>query len=187
MAYVDLPLAQFLDRTVRHTQLWTVLEGALRPIALVPVAAMVFLLGCGLWLISGYEPGSWTRFPLALSWATMFAVAAQIILKRIFGRSWPDPTFVRDHLYGFQLLHGRTHWDSFPSGTAMVSMALLSGLWISKPRWRLPGLLASLLLVGGVVIANFHWLSDVIAGIFLGVTVGCSTLWLLHPTDKSRI
>ena len=100
MAYVDLPRAQFLDRTVRHTQLWTVLEGALRPIALVAVAAMFFLLGCGLWLISGCERGSWTRFPLALSWATMFAVAAEIILKRIFGRSWPDPTFVRDQLYG---------------------------------------------------------------------------------------
>ena len=181
MAYVDRPLALFLDRTVRHTQFWIWLVIALRPIALVAVSAMLFLLGGGLWLVSGRQTGSWTPLPLLLSWSVMLAIATEIILKRIFGRSWPDPTFVRDHIYGFHFLHGQTYWDSFPSGTAMACMALVSALWSSKPRWRVPGLLISALLVGGVVIGNFHWLSDVVAGAFLGATVGWSTVQLWRP------
>lgn len=52
----------------------------------------------------------------------MWAVAADIIFKHLFGRGWPDPTYLYDHLYGFHLLRGATHWDSFPSGRAAISV-----------------------------------------------------------------
>ena len=179
MAYVDRPLAEFLERHVRHTQFWLWLEVTLRPLSLVAVAAMLFLLGCGIFLASGGRLGSWTQLPLLCAWAVVLGVATEIIFKRIFGRAWPDPTFVRDHAYGFHFLHGQTHWDSFPSGTAIVSSALLSVLWDSKPHWRLPGALIVLLLLIGVIVGNFHWLSDVIGGVFVGVTVGWSTKRLI--------
>lgn len=183
IGFVDRPLAQFLEEQVRHTQFWVWLAVALRPIALVAVAALFFVLGCGLVRISGRRLRSWTELPLLLSWATIFAVATEIIVKRIFGRSGPDPTFVRDHLYGFHFLHGQTYWDAFPSGTALVSMALVSVLWMAQPRWRLPSLLIALLLLIAVIIGNFHWLSDVVAGAFLGVTVGWSTVRLWRPSE----
>jgi len=142
---------------------------------------LFFLLGCGLCRVSGRPLGSWTALPLLVSWTVILAVATEIILKRIFGRGWPDPTFVRDHAYGFHLLHGQTHWDSFPSGTTIVSTALVSALWTLKPRWRAPGVMICSLLASAVVIGNYHWLSDVVAGAFLGVTVGWSTVRLLQP------
>jgi len=180
VAYVDRQLAQWLDVHVRHTDFWTALNLALYPFLLVVPAALFFLLGCGVSLISGRSLRPWTALPILCSWAAMWAVASEIILKRIFGRGWVDPTFVRDHLYGFHFLHGETHWDAFPSGTATVSFAILSVLWILKPRWRTAGTATVVLLSAAVVIGNYHWLSDVIAGAFLGVTIGWETVALLH-------
>jgi len=185
-AYVDRPLAEWLDTRVRHTELWAALNLALYPFLLVVVVALFFLLGCGIALISGRSLRPWTAVPILCSWSTMWAVASEIILKRIFGRGWADPTFVRDHLYGFHLLHGEFHWDAFPSGTAAVSFAILSVLWIVKPGWRVAGTATVGLLSVAVVIGNYHWLSDVIGGGFLGVTIGWGTVALLHPVVQRQ-
>jgi len=183
IAYVDRPLAEWLDAHVRHTEFWEALNLALYPFLLVVVAALFFLLGCGISLIAGRPLRPWTAIPILCSWSAMWAIASEIILKRIFGRGWVDPTFVRDHQYGFHFLHGETHWDAFPSGTAAVSFAILSVLWILKPRWRAAGTVTVILLSIAVVIGNYHWLSDVIAGGFLGVTIG----WGIAASDRSGL
>ena len=186
IGFVDRPLAEWLDAHVRHTEFWAALHLALYPFLLVVLAALFFLIGCGVSMISGRSLRPWTAIPILCSWATMWAVASEIILKRIFGRGWTDPTFVREHLYGFHFLHGETHWDAFPSGTATVSFAILSVLWILRPRWRVAGTATVVLLSVAVVIGNYHWLSDVIAGGFLGVTIGRGTVALLHPVIRDR-
>jgi membrane-associated phospholipid phosphatase len=181
LAYVDRPLAEWLEAHVRHTEFRAALNIALYPFLLAVVAALFFLLGCGVSLISGHSLRPWATLPILCSWSTMWAVASEIILKRIFGRGRVDPTFVRDHLYGFHFLHGETYWDAFPSGTATISFAILAALWILKPGWRAAGTAIVVLLSAAVVIGNYHWLSDVIAGGFLGVTIGWGTVVLLHP------
>ena len=181
VAYVDRPVADLLEAHFRHHHLWVWLDRALRPLALVVVAALFFLLGCGIWVVPGRPLRRWTETPLLCSWSAIWAVAAEVIFKRIFGRAWPDPTYVHNHLYGFHLLHGSTHWDSFPSGTAAVSFAIATVLWIVSPRWRILGLLFAAVLSVSVVVGNYHWVSDVIAGAFLGVTIGWSTVRLLCP------
>jgi len=186
IGFVDRPLAEWLDAHVRHTEFWAALHLALYPFLLVVLAALFFLIGCGVSMISGRSLRPWTAIPILCSWATMWAVASEIILKRIFGRGWTDPTFVREHLYGFHFLHGETHWDAFPSGTATVSFAILAVLWILRPRWRVAGTATVVLLSVAVVIGNYHWLSDVIAGGFLGVTIGRGTVALLHPIIQDR-
>jgi len=178
VSYVDRPVALFFDAHFRYTTAWDWLNRALAPLNLVVLLALLFLFGCGTWVISGRLLPSRTRTPLLCSWAAMWATAAEIIFKRIFGRAWPDPTYIRDHLYGFRLLHGGPHWQSFPSGTAMVSAAILSVLWITVPRWRAIGVLTVTLLCIAVVVANYHWVGDVIAGAFLGASIGWMTVRL---------
>jgi len=99
---------------------------------------------------------------------------AEALGKPIVGPGCPDPTFVRDHRYGFHCLHRQTYWDSFPSGRAMVSLARLAVLWILQPLSRAAGLVLVVLLWTAVVLGNYHRLSDMIAGGSLGVTVGWS-------------
>jgi membrane-associated phospholipid phosphatase len=181
IAYVDRPVAKFFDLHLRHTIAWAWLDRALDPLNIVVLMALLFLFGCGAWIISGRSLRAWTQTPLLCSWAAMWSIAAEIIFKRIFGRGWPDPTYVQNRLYGFHLLHGGPHWQSFPSGTAMASAAIASVLWITAPRWRAIGVLATALSCVAVVIANFHWVGDVVAGAFLGASIGWMTVRLASP------
>jgi len=186
IAYVDRPVAEFFDGHLRHTATRVWLDRALAPLGLAVVMALLFLFGCGNWVMSGRLLGSWTRSPLLCSWAAIWATAADIIFKRIFGRAWPDPTYIQNHLYGFRLLHGGPHWQSFPSGTAAISAAIVSVLWIVMPRWRAIGVLIVALLCAAVVITNQHWVGDVIAGTFLGASIGWMTVQLAAPARLYR-
>jgi len=51
-------------------------------------------------------------------------------------------------------------------------------LWILAARSRIIGALIVLLLCAAVVINNFHWLGDVVAGVFLGASIGWTTVLL---------
>jgi membrane-associated phospholipid phosphatase len=176
--WIDRPVADFVELHLRHTAFWIVVAAALSPISILILAALLFLLSCGAWLLRGRQLARWTRVPLLCSWATMWAVAAEIILKRIFGRGWPDPTYTQEHLYGFHWLHGTPHWDSLPSGTAAISLAILMVLWSESPRWRVVGSIIVALLDVAVVLNNYHWVSDVLAGAFLGFSIGWMTVRL---------
>jgi membrane-associated phospholipid phosphatase len=178
IAYIDRPAAEFFNTHLRHTTTWIRLDRALAPLDLVVVAALLFLFGSGIFVMSGRRLGSWTRTPLLCSWAAMWATAAVVIFKHVFGRAWPDPTYLQNHLLGFRLLRGSPHWDSFPSGTAAISAAIASVLWIVMPRSRAGGALIVALLCSAVVVTNYHWVGDVIAGAFLGASIGWMTVQL---------
>jgi membrane-associated phospholipid phosphatase len=183
-AYVDRPVANFFEQNVRHTIAWSWIERALSPLDYIVLAALMFLLVCGLRAMFGGALATWTHAPLLCSWAAMWAVAAQMIFKRVFGRGWPDPTYVQDHLYGFHWLQGGLHWESFPSGTATISVAIASVIWIAAPRWRGAAALAASLLCIAVVVTNDHWVGDVLAGAFLGANIGWMTIALQSPAQR---
>jgi len=178
--YVDRPAAELFNVHIRHTALWDSLNHLLAPFVLVPVAALFFLLGSGYWLLSGRQLSSWTLKPLLCSCSITCAVAAEFIFKQMFGRAWPDPTYIEDHLYGFRFLNASPHWNSFPSGTATISSAAVATLFLVLPRFRVPSLLLAVLLCCGVVVTNDHWISDVIAGAFLGASIGWMTVALFR-------
>jgi membrane-associated phospholipid phosphatase len=178
IAYVDRPVAEFFETHVRDTRLWIWLDRALLLLGPVVLLALFFLVGCGISAISGRQVRPWTELPLLCSWSAMWAIAAEMIFKRIFGRGAADPTYAINHLYGFHLLNGGPYWESFPSGTAAVSTAIVAVLWILRPRWRLAVSAAPILLSAAVVITNYHWVSDVIAGAFLGASIGWFTVRL---------
>ena len=181
IAYVDRPVALFFDGHLRRTAAWVWLSRALAPLDLVVIMALLFLLGCGVWVLSGRLLGPWTQTPLLCSWAGMWATAADIIFKHIFGRAWPDPAYIQNRVYEFRLLHGGPHWDSFPSGTAAISAAIAAVLWIKMRRWRAISTVIVVLLCVAVVIANYHWVGDAIAGAFLGTSIG----WMAVELHRS--
>lgn len=130
----------------------------------------------------------------------LFAIAANLVattaiktlLKWAFGRTWPEtwihnnPSLLNNGVYGFHPFHFEKAYQSFPSGHAAATFAVISILWLSRPRWR--WLYA---LVGGSVCAalvglNFHFVSDVIAGSMLGSVTGVYATRLFHlwPTTE---
>jgi len=97
------------------------------------------------------------------------------LLKIVFGRARPKLLF-RDDLYGFTWWgRGADLW-SFPSGHAATVIALAAALTLLWRRaWPLYWSLA-LLICASRVIIDAHYLSDVIAGGWIGIL----TVWALQ-------
>jgi membrane-associated phospholipid phosphatase len=115
------------------------------------------------------------RTVLIVSVATVLATAAVIALKYAFGRLWPEtwiennPSWISNHEFGFRPFHGGAGYESFPSGHTARITAPFAVLWQRLPRYRVVWVLAPLLVMAGLLAADFHFLSDCIAGIYVGI------------------
>ena len=113
----------------------------------------------------------------------MWGLAAEIIFKKILGRTGPDPSYMHSHLYSFRFLHGNLRDSAFPSGHAIAAAAIVTVLWIVKPRLRIPSVLLAAAVMSAILIDNFHWLSDMLAGAFPGSSIGWMTVRLQSATS----
>ncbi len=116
---------------------------------------------------------------LRVSCAILIAWALKEELKWAFGRTWPEtwlkpanPSFFGDGTYGFFPFHGGQAYASFPSGHTTAITALAGSLWCLCPKLRWLGIVLTLCVVIGLLGADYHWLSDIVAGGILGVTTG---------------
>jgi undecaprenyl-diphosphatase len=117
--------------------------------------------------------------PMLCTWSGVWALTVAIALKQIVGRSEVYPTYIRGRSTAFHWLHGSTAYQAFPSGTTCVAAAVLAVIWIRVPKLRALALLALVLTAAGLVSTNSHWLSDTLAGAFIGGTIGWMTVLLL--------
>ena len=130
----------------------------------------------------GRRFSKWETTILLCDISALAVFAAKDELKFFFGRTWPDSwgpntmSLIRDNAYGFHFFHSGKSFESFPSGHAAVIAAVMSVLWILHPRLR--GLWAICVIAAdiGLVAMNIHFLSDVVAGSFVGVSTGLFTV-----------
>lgn len=176
ITYVDRPLAEFFDSHFRHTIGWVVLNRALEPLKAIAVLALLLLFWAGYRSFCGHGLQPWAGKAVICCWAVVWGLATEFVFKQIFGRAWPEPTYTQNHLYGFRFLNASQHWSSFPSGTAIGSTALATTIGILFPRLRAGIAALAAMVCAAVVIENYHWLSDAIAGVFLGVSIGWMTI-----------
>jgi membrane-associated phospholipid phosphatase len=133
--------------------------------------------------------GPFTRWELTLLVACvslLVGVQFKDTLKFCFGRYWPDtwinnnPSLIGDGAYGFHPFadeHGMKEYGwygSFPSGHTERCVAIAAVYWVAYPRWywralcvALPGAVAV-----GLVGMNYHFVGDVVGGVFAGGIVG---------------
>jgi membrane-associated phospholipid phosphatase len=136
----------------------------------------------------------WAWRPGGRLQTVLLAISANIVvtnllkqlLKRSFGRCWPEtweqgnPSLIGSGAYGFRPFQHGVAYESFPSGHAAIVCSVLSILWFSYPRWR--WLYA---IVGGTVCValvemNYHFVGDVIAGVTLGSITGVYLTYLFR-------
>jgi len=103
------------------------------------------------------------------------------LLKIIFGRYRPGAWFANDN-YGFEWLAIGYDSNSFPSGHAMVAGALAASFCLLMPRlWRL-WVIAGVIVGSTRLFTGSHYLSDVVAGLYLGPIVALA----MHQLFRSR-
>ena len=186
--WLDRPIALLSRRSISgHTFF---LLGQL-PDPFLPLAVIAFV-SLGLWRLSGRVLSKVQKCAWACSLSLITAVATKAELKLVFGRTWPsswmgnNPSYVRDGIYGFNFFHGGNEYASFPSGHMAMVCAVIAVLWVYFPAGRAFYVLAILTAGAGLVVANYHFLSDVIAGSFVGVTCGLITIALGGALEEDR-
>jgi membrane-associated phospholipid phosphatase len=180
--WLDRPIALLVHAQLPHYEAFARLTHI--PDPFVPLAVIVFV-SLGLSTLSGRALSKLQTTALVCSISLIVAEAIKIQLKYIFGRAWPEtwiqnnPSFIRDGAYGINLFHGGAGYASFPSGHSAVTCALISVLWIWHPNLRAIYLIVVFAVAIGLIGANYHFLSDVIAGAFVGVSTGwmATALW----------
>jgi membrane-associated phospholipid phosphatase len=155
-------------------------------------AAVLVMMPIVLWW--AWKPGGRLQTILAaLCAACLSATVLKQFLKWTAGRYWPEtwkhqnPSLIGNGAYGFHPFHAGVAYESFPSGHAAVTCAMMAVLWVACPRWRwLWGLLGAV-VCGALVGMNYHFVGDVIAGAILGSIAGVYTArWFrLSPSGLS--
>jgi membrane-associated phospholipid phosphatase len=177
--WLDRPIATFAHDQLQRFDLFTRLTyipEVIGPLVIIAFAAIA------LRALSG-RPLSKLATVAALAAASL-AIAAAIKdqLKFAFGRTWPEtwvrnnPSFIHDGVYGFNPFHGGPGFAAFPSGHTTAICAVMSVLWICYPRFRALYAIGTAAVAIGLIGADFHFLGDVIAGGFLGVSIGWLTV-----------
>jgi membrane-associated phospholipid phosphatase len=102
------------------------------------------------------------------------------VLKPLFARSLPY-AYLQHAEYGFHWLDKGSQFVSFPSGHAAQIGSLASVFWIRYPRWRTGYGLVALIVALVMIAGEWHFVSDVIAGGFIGAIVGAAAIHVFAP------
>ena len=173
--WLDRPIAFYVHDHVSKYEIFSRLTQL--PEIMTPLAGLL-LFWLGLRALAG-RPLSYLQAVILLCGLSLVvADAVKSQLKFAFGRTWPEtwvrdnPSLIRDGVYGFNPFHGGPGYASFPSGHTAAICAVMSVLWICYPRFRPIYALCVLAVAVGLVGADYHFLGDIIAGGFIGVSTG---------------
>jgi membrane-associated phospholipid phosphatase len=86
----------------------------------------------------------------------------------------------------FHWFNGGSHYDGFPSGHMPVFVALGIAMWKEYPRYRTLSAAILSVLALALILTDYHFVSDVVAGAYLGVLVHGGISDRLLPFPNSR-
>lgn len=140
----------------------------------VPIVIIVLILK----RVVSSRWSEWNKLSFVMAVNLLVTSAIKDELKFVFGRYWPatwinnNPSWLNDHAYGFHFFHSGTAYQSFPSGHAAVIFAVMSILWIVRPKLRWLSVLLCAMVICGLLVMYYHFISDIVTGAFLGCITG---------------
>ena len=163
--YIDKPLALMMQK-------WAV-------VYMAPWLRTLTKLGLGIiyiiffFLLAMYHRyASHNRYLEECAWFLWACVVLpsilSVALKMLLGRARPELLY-REHLYGFYWFKTQAAYLSFPSGHTTTVMGLMFGLCVIFPKYYKALLITGLIIACSRVILTHHFLSDILAGIYLAM------------------
>jgi membrane-associated phospholipid phosphatase len=176
-AALDRPLAWWFKAHVGgefEGFLKTVTTLGLGGVYLIPAG----LLALALWLASAAAPALGDRLRLrrgAVIAGFVFASVAVSgiagnVIKFVLGRYRPRYLF-DNGLYGFTFLNHTWAMNSFPSGHSQAAFAAMTALTLVFPRYDIAFFAVAVLVAASRFLTTVHFLSDTVAGAWLGIVV----------------
>jgi membrane-associated phospholipid phosphatase len=187
VGFVDAPLAFYVhDHVVSIVPLQKPLPltEILLPLALV--VSLILAIG----VLRGRLLGEALLCCAMAAWAVMWSETFVVAFKRLAGRTLPitsipnTPSLLTNGTYGFFPLHSGAGWESFPSGHVAAIAAVIGVLWHLDNRFRIGGAILLALAAADTVLHNAHFLSDALAGGFIGFSSGWFTVVLYRAFEN---
>jgi membrane-associated phospholipid phosphatase len=186
-AFIDRPLSTFLHPFLDDRYIFLIVARHMRPFVSLAAVVMGVL---GVAYLAGWEPSpnlrATIRVLLIAAIATCVAQYAKDEFKLMVGRTWPETIFWHNPSWNgngvslFRPFFGSLGYEAFPSGHTTIAMAIASVLIRAFPRQRILWMTPVALLAFGLVVTDVHWLSDVIAGAYLGGVCGFGIARLIN-------
>ena len=179
--WIDRPLSLFAHNTTRTFLVFETLTHIPESLPSLSVTAFIVF---GFWAL---RSNALPRYSLALTLSSISLMAARAMkdqAKVAFGRTWPEtwthgnPSFIQDGAYGFHPFQGGSAYESFPSGHMTAITAVVGVLWYFYPKPKLIYVIVITLVAVGLLGANYHFLSDIIGGCFVGFSTAMMTIAL---------
>ena len=174
--YVDRPVAFFAHaNTVPNRRYFAMLT---RISEYLFVTAAIAFVVFGLRTLVTARWHKWQAVLLLCGITLAVAETIKDELKFAFGRTWPEtwinnnPSLIGNGTYGFNPFHGGGGYNSFPSGHTTAACAVAAVLWMAYPKLRPLCVLMVAAVVVGLIGADYHFVSDIVAGGFLGASTG---------------
>lgn len=177
--FIDLSLANCIHQAIPHNlkHLATLISYFGEGILYLGIFALLFLVGK---FILNNKKFIYNSGFLFLAVAIPGAVCD--ILKMLLGRSRPDE-FFDHHLFGFYFLQTKADMWSFPSGHCTTISGVMMGLSLLFPRYWLWFFSALIIVCTSRILAEAHYLSDVMMGMYLGAII---VIWLYERLQKQN-
>ncbi|GFE56140.1 phosphatase PAP2 family protein [Geobacter sp. AOG1] len=171
--YVDEWLARAVMDFLRTWHLSSLGTRKMPDLLLLFVCSATIIMWIDYFLLerSGRDGGK-RRFLLLAATATPLAYILKTVLQGVFGRGHTRDWLHNHGSSGFTWLRGD---GGFPSGHMLVFTAFFAAVWYYFPRYRVLSALAVLLLAVALIATDYHFLSDLIAGTYLGMLVTAIT------------
>jgi membrane-associated phospholipid phosphatase len=180
IAFVDRPASTWAH-ALMHPAFFVRLTHLVDPV--LP-AAIIGLAAAGVAAALGWRPQACGKTLIACCLTAVIAVVIKEQLKFVFGRTWPEtwignPSWIGNGAYGFHFFHGGEGWASFPSGHMTMITAPFAVLWQRTRRWRWLCAVPVLAVAIGLFGADYHFVSDMIAGFYLGAACAAGVVALV--------
>jgi membrane-associated phospholipid phosphatase len=171
---VDIPVARFV-----HTLPWAQeLRSPALGLPILVILSGVAIFASALWVTFGHPPRKLQEVLIVASFSLTSSVCIdELLLKRFFGREIPD-IFLQTGVDAFHWFQGAPT-DAFPSGHAVQIVSVGSVFLLAYPRFRVAWLALMGIGLIALVLGNFHFVGDVLAGSLVGACAGIATtvLW----------
>ncbi len=135
--FVDRPVAFWVrEHGFSHD---LVLKWLTYPPPILQAWAPVMLVGLMVRRDWGPWHHRWEQTLLAASVGVILADQFRVTLSYVFGRYWPgtwiddNPSLLGDGAYGFHPFHEGSAYESFPSGHAARTLAIVAPVWLAYP------------------------------------------------------
>ncbi len=189
--YLDTRLAEFVSEKVGSGFLFSEQVSNLPDILFLLVSSTAVVSWTGrLYLAAKHVHSRIVNFLELIGFAVPFAFVLKHFLKELFGRTNTRIWLLEPGRPGFHWFQGGGEFGSFPSGHMAVFTALMLGIGRYFPRMRSACAAVLFALAAALLVTEYHFFSDIVAGVYLGLIVDLLTwrglAYLHHSRDPQN-